>query len=504
MPIWCLAFCMYTTISATANTRIDSLNNLLAQQQENTIKVQLFNALAYEYLLSNPAETRRTAGKARDLAKSLEDEKGLARSLSLLGSSYWAQGIYDKSLAYYFKALDKYETIAFQEGIAYTLNNIGEVYKKQNNLGVALKYQLRAMDILENQKHSTVPALTYNNLAEIYFQTEKYIKALEYYSKALEIAKSKNNELVMAYAYQGMGTIHYYEAEMIQAIDFHTKALKIREKHDDLRGVASSCNLLANIHLDLAHKEEAKVYLDKSHRAILKSGSKDLKATNYKILSRYHALTQDYKLSLHFLKKHNHLKDSILNKKKALQLASIRTGYEASASEKENQLLLIDREMKEAKIRMQTMTIIAIVSALFFVIVVAVLIYYKRMEWKRKRVLLRSKNEEIQNRNHKLATQAKELHTLNEALAEINQTIMPEPKLRHSHTGRNKPPVIISENEAQRLHQPIATIKGLLNLIEYSRPSKSNTKIVSYLKESTHELDELIAAMKKKDGNDEG
>ena len=107
-----------------------------------------------------------------------------------IGYSYSKKGNIPVTLDYYHKSLKIQEDINDEQGVASTLSNIGAIFSKQGNIPKALEYYLRALKIQE-KIHLKSPdnfyankdlSTTLNNLASIYKQQGEPQVALSYYA----------------------------------------------------------------------------------------------------------------------------------------------------------------------------------------------------------------------------------------------------------------------------------------------------------------------------------
>jgi len=257
---------------------IDSLLKELPKQKEDTNKVNVLNALSFNYKSIDP-ETGITYGQqALELATKQGWKNGMAKVNMNLGNNYFFKSDRAKALEYWEKSLKIYEEAGNKTGIASATQNIALFYQYQSNFPKALEYYSKALKILQEAgdkpKISVITgniglvylsqsenpqaleyffkALKMNeeigdndgimnnsvNIGNAYIRQSDYPKALEYYSKALKIAQDMGSKRIIATTTQNIGDIYFYQDDYPNALENLSKALKMYEEMGDKHGIA--------------------------------------------------------------------------------------------------------------------------------------------------------------------------------------------------------------------------------------------------------------------------
>lgn len=122
------------------------------------------------------------------------DHPDLAESYSHLGLIWFYQGIYEKAVKNYQKALSinkKRKEGEFSQLVAQDYNDLGNALSSKGNFPEAARYLEEALK-LDKQlfgEDSIYVARDYNNLASAYYSAKEYPKAKENYKKALRIQR---------------------------------------------------------------------------------------------------------------------------------------------------------------------------------------------------------------------------------------------------------------------------------------------------------------------------
>lgn len=129
-----------------------------------------------------------------------EDRLEEARTLYLIGSTYYEMGDRQKALDYFHKALPIFIIIEDKINEAAVLNNLGTVYFNQGKGNKALHYYRQALQINNEIGDRVNEAIAINNIGSIYAYLGNYHKALEHYNHALLIQKIIGDKLNLATA----------------------------------------------------------------------------------------------------------------------------------------------------------------------------------------------------------------------------------------------------------------------------------------------------------------
>ena len=297
-------------------TTIDSLENLLLQHKNiDTIRVNLLNETASNYLnANNREEALEYAEKAIKLAEELSYSNGKAKSFNLIakyhfnksdyaealanykesliiykelgekkqisqsfhkiGLVYRFQGNYPKAIEYYQKSLKINQELGYRIGIAKSLNNIGVVYKIQGDYLKALEYYQKSLKIKQELGYRKGISGSLNNIGVVYKIQGDYLKALEYYHKALKITKELGDKKGISGCLNNIGVIYYNQANYPKALEYYQKSLKIKEDLEDIKSISSTLNNIGEVFKSQGDYDKALEYYQKSLKISEEHGDK--------------------------------------------------------------------------------------------------------------------------------------------------------------------------------------------------------------------------------------
>ncbi|MBI2966946.1 MAG: tetratricopeptide repeat protein [Bacteroidetes bacterium] len=271
----------YVHYSFGQNSKIDSMTERLRMEIHDTVRINILNALAWEFCYSNPDTSillstlaLKISGKLAGSGNSQTSNVFIASTYHNLGSFYYLKGNYLLSLDYFFKALGIWrqnmeknpQSSTDMESLASTLCNIGNVYLVQADYPKALKYYYQALNIDEKRDDKFGIASDFGNIGIIYKKQNDYTRAMEYYSKALKMNEDVGDKNGMAIQLGNIGIVYTDKAgysknhgdmedanlNFGKALEFQLKALKIDEEINDKTGMAIDLDNIGVIYVKLA------------------------------------------------------------------------------------------------------------------------------------------------------------------------------------------------------------------------------------------------------------
>jgi len=244
------------SIKLIGETKIDSLEALLPTV-EGDQKINVLEKIAYKYRLKQPEKTVEYGNQALQLAKSLNNLRGIQKALSVLGLGNKYLGNYDDALTFQQEALKIAEQLGEENLVAVEYNRIGIIYKRMGLYSIALKYYIKALDIREKSGSKSSIANLYNNIGNIYRRKGDLDLALEYYFKTLKIRKEEGEREGYAYILNNIGNLYSDLGIYDKALDYHTQSLKEKEKLGNKYGISSSYKNIGEIYLAINKPDKA-------------------------------------------------------------------------------------------------------------------------------------------------------------------------------------------------------------------------------------------------------
>jgi tetratricopeptide (TPR) repeat protein len=459
----------------------DSIRARFENVSQDSNYVNNLNALASEYLRSNPAAARSVCSHVLEVANRIKHTRGYARALTVMGNSYWYEGIYEFAQNYYLLAARQYRSINDSIGLGQTYNNIGEVYKKLNELPKALEYLLRSAEL--KKKDSSTRAITLYNIGELYIRMNDIEKGREYTNQSYEFAKHENNKRVIAFDFWSFAAIKQKENDLSAALKYLFQAEKLWSEIGETRSLVQTYQDISEVYREQKKYPEAEQYIEKAMQLAQTIKVADLQVKNYLRFARLDSIRGNYNRAFYHLYRHNELKDSVYNLLKAEQIARLQTIYETESREQENKQLRTEKDLRESQLAFQKITLITISIGLLITGALAWMLYRQQ-----RKILFQKDAIEVQ---------AVAVLKLNEELQDLNKTLEARINERTSQlTVQNQRLAEYTFINAHKLRAPVASILGLINLYHQVNDSEKEM-VLRHLKTCGEELDHVIKSVSR-------
>jgi tetratricopeptide (TPR) repeat protein len=406
-----LLICLNTNSQDTS--KIDSLTNLINQADQNSVKINLYQKLFWEYRRSDPEKALEYANKTLQLSKSIHDNKGIANGLQMCGVIRKVQGNYVEASKLFEEAKMNFQKLNDTIGIVSCLTDIGDIHNKQNDYEEALNYLNEALGLVILTNNNDKLARIYSMLGSIYNSQKQFEKALEYHQKSLELNEIENSKLGMAVNYNNIGNVYLQLKKYDEAENNYLKSLEIKLEINDAFGIASTLNNLgiisvqekkydeaikyherslakyseiedqsgmamcivnlANDYLEIDHLQKAINYAHKGIEITEKYNLKKTQTEAYRILSEAYSKLDDFENAYHFHKLYKSYNDSIQNVEVVKQITEMESKFENEKKEKEIAMLNAENEKQELTVHKQRSQRNLMIGLTLFVVVLLII-----------------------------------------------------------------------------------------------------------------------------------
>jgi len=193
------------------------------------------------------AEGEAAAQLACSLAQQVENQAGLARSLTHLGIVARRQVDYTQARDYLQRSLAIWKTIGDQQGIATSLSNLGIISANQGECAAARDYFQQSLAIQQAIGNQLDIAYSLNNLGEIARTEGEYTTARDYSQQSLDIKQAIGDQRGIANSLNNLGLIVASQGEYAAARDYFQQSLAIQQAIGDQLGITNSLINLGDI-----------------------------------------------------------------------------------------------------------------------------------------------------------------------------------------------------------------------------------------------------------------
>lgn len=478
-------FCI-PAISLAQSGEMDSLLTLLRSAKPDTNKVQLLEAITYQYYYAGDFDNAISfAEQTHALADQLDDNKRSATALNILGNLNNIQGNITKALEFYKRSLKIREEMQDKNAISASLSNIGLAYDYIGDYPKALDHFLRSLRMSEETGDENGSASTFVSIGNVYIDLKNYSKALEYQQEALKRFLKTGKKAGISVAYGNIGNVYNVQGNYPLALEYYQKStalvkelgdkmgftralaneanvynkmgnyqkaeeyyletLRLREEIGNKNGIVNSTIGLAEIYTKSGKFDKALYYLNYGLKIAKEINAKDLIEQNYQGLAETCEKMNRHDKALEYFKLYSNMRDTLLGEENAKYISRMGAMYDSERKDNEINFLNKDREKQEvlrlSERKKQKVITIVVSVGLFFVLVFAFFIYRSYRQKQKDNVEITRQKEIIEEKN-------KEVRDSITYAKRIQAAILPPDKLVTSQLGSSfvffKPKDIVS------------------------------------------------------------
>ena len=425
---------------------VDSLLIELGKAKEDTSKVLLFNQVGVAYMNFAPKEEFKYMEQGIALAEKLHWKKGIANMNNNLGLMVGDTGDNKGARQRFEAALPIYRELGSTINQVNALNNIGRTYQRESNYSEAIKYFFQALAIAEEFQNYEKISLVCTNITVSFLNQSNYSKAEEYAQRSLKNGELAQYPLDIGKAQLLLGTIKLHQNDTAAARTYLTQSLATYQDMGNLPSQASVLTNLADLDYPdypkmLDKLEEARkiyeqvgevtistidnltnlgydwyrysltveeprrsVYLQKAENYLLKAVGlcKDQSNTQglvplYQDLSELERTKGKYQLALDYYRQSVAINDSLTSQDKKNEIAGLEGQHKLDLKEQE-------LAMNKLTVANQRKTQIGLIVGLFFIAVIAGLLYWQSESRKKTNTTLMVLNNQLDEANKLKAT----------------------------------------------------------------------------------------------------
>jgi two-component system, NarL family, sensor kinase len=266
-------------------------------------------------------EDYRNAGEcfllSLQIAEKQNNKKRIADLNDELGTVYYYQEIFDKSLNYFMTSLEIYEEAHDTLNMAVVYSHIGSLHsshefcqprtkiQKREDFNIALGYHEKSVQLCIKLGNKPLMINGYVNLASVYNKLDQPEKALPYLNQALDYYRTANNLNKITGTLHTLGRTYFKLKQYERSTQYFLEALKISRENNYFDGIQ---------------------YL-------------------YESMAQTFEASKDYKNAYDYYLKYMTVRDSIKSIEKSKELFELETKYQTEKKEKE--ILLLTAQKRE-------------------------------------------------------------------------------------------------------------------------------------------------------------
>lgn len=368
----------------------------------NNYGTYLFNSNLFDSALVYYQKSREFGLKAKDKEFSI-------KPLNNIASLRYMNGDYKEALEIYTGAMRAEDSLGIKEGTYVSLNNIGAIYIELAIFEEAHKIFLKAEKIYSTKEKKGSLLYTYDGLSETSLKLNRYDSAIYYGHKALDLCLELDDKFELGYICANLGSVYCRTGNYEKGIELFNIALKHYKNTDDYRLGMSIYTHLAEAYEKTNKLKEADACFEQMMLLEKRFNIAADKKNFYRIFAELSFRRKEYKNAYLYLNEYIISRDSSYTIEVTQQLTELRTRYETDKKDKENALLQKDKDKAESDLNNQrtVRNYLIILIVLFVFILIGAFLGFKKI--KRINAQLESNNAVIQQKNHLLEEQKKEI-----------------------------------------------------------------------------------------------
>ncbi len=517
---------LFVTIAASQSKPVDSLKKVLADHSGwDTVRVDALNQLANEEMYDHPLEAGNYALEAKVLSERIGYPSGLAVAYRLLGNSFWIQANQSAALDNFLRGLKIADSTGNTQVQADLMGNLGMVYNEISDYRTALKYYKESLSrqvALRNKLREGIMRL---NVGNGYYRLKKYDSSLLFYQQSYDIiSQLKKTRTIIDLLNIGMGEVYGEMSNYDKAMDFLYKAKRSCDTTRHHRGMVHSRMAIAKVMLKRNQYAQAESELLECLALAKEVNLNSYVRDSFELLAQVAQAQGRLPQFITYYKSYVASKDSIENKAQASQLASLQLEYQIQKKELEIEGLKKDAKLKNEELRFKNTLLFSSVAGIVLVALFLVTALRNYQGQKKLNRELAAKNNEIDRQRSELSRQHDELLALNEEIrAHQDEVILQRDvlalkneKIENLHNkvlevNQNLEKLVAERTaslqaqntkmeeyafiNAHKLRAPVASIMGLINLLDMEHLEKERNQILTHLRKSSEELDSVIRSI---------
>ncbi|MFT3795016.1 tetratricopeptide repeat protein [Flavobacterium sp.] len=445
-------------------TKVDSLLNIIAKTQNDTVKARSYLLILSELRSSNPNKGLQYANEGLKIVQKLHWDKGFAAYYNDIGNTYHDRGNHLLALDYYLKSIAHSEKYTYLNATA--LQNAAVIYQKEHNFPMAIRYTNHALKIAVANRHDDIKANCWTTFGLIYSEAKQPNKAAFYFKKALAVWNAQHNDQKKAETLMDLGDV---SKNLLARKNYYLQSKALWDSIDPGYLLAVS-NLmgLAEININLASKEnlrlkytpqisrdtllaQAEKYLNESIAYSKQSNVRQNLMFAYGKMSEVKSLQKDFETALRYNKRNYEIYTEIFsqdNKNKIAEL-EIRQKLRQKDSEIElNQLIIETNERQKWYLYI----------GLGLLGTIGILLFYQSYSRKKLNEHLHQLNDELDEANQIKARFFGILnHDLRSPVANLIDFL---------HLQKDSPDLLDTESKQRIEHSTINAAENLLGSME--------------------------------------
>ncbi|NJO88637.1 MAG: tetratricopeptide repeat protein [Chloroflexia bacterium] len=405
-----------------AHEKLDSLQNRLNGETNDSIRLVILNEIAWELRVSDPAKSVQLIDSIIRLAKEKKVPTCLANAYNHLGIIYANAGDYGGAIDWILKGHNVSHEIDDSIGIAKALNNIGVVYWHRELLDKSLEYMQLSMEIHRRANRLEYVGIAYNNIGTILKQKGDFQGAIDYLIKSVTIEDSISDNIMRVKARLNLAGTYLNINNPSTALKWLNEAETLSKQNNNLFDLCEFHLIKGQYYEQINNKVLAETHYLKCIKLsenVINIGTKKRALQN---LGKLYYSKKEFEKAYRFLDKYHRLNDSLTKAQDYIMLSKIdaKDKFDEELN-RQNKISAFKERKQIAEINYQKKVRNILIIGLFFLSILGVLAMFVYRQKLRNAKILASQRQEIVLKNEILREQMEQDKVKSELLEIMNE-----------------------------------------------------------------------------------
>jgi len=448
-----------------------------ANQKLSKSKILILEGRVFETKF-DPENALKKYFESLEIAQDIEDEKGIATAQLYIGKIHVSENDTDQALEYLENSHQKAKGLNDAMLMANTKKELGKLFLKKKIIGSAQQHLSEAINLFANNGNLKEGAQLASDFGVALRDGGYYESSLVYQRMAMDLHRSLNQPEGLGNDFLEITTTLLEQDENEEAMINIQQGLSIFKSIKNSEGIAAANLAIADIFFKTNRPEKGNNHLKLAEETVIILPSSSKKVSFLKKIAGFYGTLGNFKKSFEVQNSYIAEKDKWESQEKSNTLAELSTRFESKfkAKEQQAQIAVLETE-KQAQAKVKWMWI-----GLFFLAFGIAGSLWKMYQTKQEdNLLLKSKNDEIEERKVELQEKNSSLDLVNNRLLD---EISEREYLEKSSFERDR----FLATMTHRMGTPLNSIVGLTHLLMDDDPQPEQREKLKTLQFAANSL----------------
>jgi signal transduction histidine kinase len=322
-------------------------------------------------------------------------------------------GRYDEALRNLFASLEVSRELQNLIQLGHTCRVAGSIFLELQNLENALEYHRKGLSILEQIGDLPGVADALEVLADIHMELEEHNEALRLYNRSHDYRRRVGNKRRILNSQMKLGGYFTRRQNYPLAMSYYRDAMEQAEALQDNWALARVSADIGELYRARKDFTAASPYLENALSIAAGMDAKDIMLDACHGLYELHKSSGDYRQSLAYYLRYADMREEVMNVESRTSIANLESSYQLLSKEKEIERLEKENIANQLELQQERGLRNYLVSLAVFLLVLGIIITLYLIRNRRMNLMLKQKNQELEDINARLTRYSEELDGLN-------------------------------------------------------------------------------------------